>query len=147
VDIHAGTTILAEGCRGSLAKQLDRALSPRPRCHAADLRPGLQGALAIARGTHHPGLIQHSVGWPLDSGTYGGSFIYHLDEDRLYIGYVVGLDYADPRFSPFEAFQQFKHHPDLLPLLEGGEIISSGARTIIEGGMQALPRMDMPVRC
>jgi electron-transferring-flavoprotein dehydrogenase len=144
VDIHAKTTILAEGCRGSLAKQLiahfklDRNATPQT------YGLGFKELWQLPAGRATPGLIQHTVGWPLDSKTYGGSFIYHLDQDRLYIGYVVGLDYADPRFSPFEAFQQFKHHPDILKLLEGGEIISSGARTIVEGGLQALPRMDMP---
>jgi len=144
VDIHAGTTILAEGCRGSLAKQmiarfaLDRDATPQT------YGLGFKELWQLPSGRTTPGLIQHTVGWPMDNHTYGGSFLYHLDEDRLYIGYVVGLDYADPRFSPFEAFQQFKHHPEIAALLEGGEIVSSGARTIIEGGLQALPRMDMP---
>src|SRR5690606_9626305 len=144
VDIHARTTILAEGCRGSLAKQLiarfrlDRDATPQT------YGLGFKELWRLPAGRATPGLIQHTVGWPLDNKTYGGSFVYHLDEDRVYIGYVVGLDYADPRFSPFEAFQQFKHHPDMIGLLKDGEIISSGARTIIEGGLQALPRMDMP---
>jgi electron-transferring-flavoprotein dehydrogenase len=144
VDIHAGTTILAEGCRGSLAKELIA------RFHLAhDALPqtyglGFKELWQLPQGRTSPGLIQHTVGWPLDRRTYGGSFIYHLDEDRVYIGFVVGLDYEDSRFSPFEAFQQFKHHPEIFRLLEGGEIISAGARTIIEGGWQALPRMEMP---
>ena len=144
VDIHAGTTILAEGCRGSLSKQLiarfhlDRDALPQT------YGLGFKELWQLPAGRTTPGLIQHSVGWPVDNATYGGSFVYHLNEDRVYVGYVVGLDYSDPRFSPFEAFQQFKHHPDMLKLLEGGEIISAGARTIIEGGLQALPRMDMP---
>ena len=75
-----------------------------------------------------PGLILHTLGWPLDPRTYGGSFVYHLDQDRLAIGYVVGLDYPDPLFQPYEAFQQFKHHPHIKPLLEGGSIMSAGAR-------------------
>jgi electron-transferring-flavoprotein dehydrogenase len=144
VDIRAGTTLLAEGCRGSLSKEviarfhLDRDAAPQT------YGLGFKELWQLPEGRVTPGLIQHSVGWPLDNATYGGSFLYHLDQDRVYIGYVVGLDYADPRFSPFEAFQQFKHHPDMLKLLEGGEIIASGARTIVEGGWQALPRMDMP---
>jgi electron-transferring-flavoprotein dehydrogenase len=89
-------------------------------------------------------LIQHSVGWPLDQASYGGSFTYHLTEDRVYVGYVVGLDYRDPRFAPFEAFQQFKHHPLLRELLAGGEILAAGARTIAAGGWQSCPRLDMP---
>jgi electron-transferring-flavoprotein dehydrogenase len=84
------------------------------------------------------------VGWPLDGGTYGGSFVYHLDEDRVYLGFVVGLDYSDPGFQPFEAFQQFKHHPRVKALLAGGELLAAGARTIIEGGLQSLPKLDMP---
>ncbi len=144
VDIRAGLTVLAEGCRGSVSKTLI--------CHFgldADREPqtyglGFKELWRLPAGRITPGLIQHSVGWPLDTGTYGGSFMYHLDEDRLYIGFVVGLDYRDPDFKPFEAFQQFKHHPRIKPLLEGGEILSSGARTLIEGGWQALPRMDMP---
>ena len=84
------------------------------------------------------------VGWPVDRKTYGGSFLYHLDNDRVYVGYVAGLDYADPRFKPFEAFQQFKSHPSVQPLLEGGEILAAGARTIASGGWQSLPTLEMP---
>ena len=76
--------------------------------------------------------------------TYGGSFLYHLDNDRVYVGYVVGLDYQDPRLQPFEAFQQFKNHPRVKPLLEGGEILAAGARTIAAGGWQSLPTLEMP---
>jgi electron-transferring-flavoprotein dehydrogenase len=84
------------------------------------------------------------MGWPLDSRTYGGSFIYHLGNNRVYVGFVVGLDYEDPRFKPFEAFQQFKHHPQVKPLLEGGEVIAAGARTIAAGGWQSIPKLEMP---
>jgi electron-transferring-flavoprotein dehydrogenase len=84
------------------------------------------------------------VGWPLDNDTYGGSFVYHLDADQAYVGFVVGLDYLDPLLSPFEAFQQFKHHPALRELLAGGEIQSAGARSIAAGGWQSCPRLDMP---
>jgi electron-transferring-flavoprotein dehydrogenase len=105
---------------------------------------GFKELWQLPPGRVEPGLIQHSIGWPLDSGTYGGSFLYHLDKDRVYVGYVVGLDYRDPRLKPFEAFQQFKHHPSIKPLLEGGEILASGARTIAAGGWQSLPKMEMP---
>jgi electron-transferring-flavoprotein dehydrogenase len=144
VDIHAKATILAEGCRGSLSKQLIARFRLARDATPQTYGLGFKELWQLPAGRSTPGLIQHSVGWPLDHKTYGGSFVYHLDQDRVYVGYVVGLDYSDPRFKPFEAFQQFKHHPDMLRLLEGGEIISSGARTIIEGGLQALPRMDMP---
>jgi electron-transferring-flavoprotein dehydrogenase len=144
VDIHAKVTLFAEGCRGSLSKQLIARFGLDRDAMPQTYGLGFKELWQLPQGRTTPGLIQHSVGWPLDNATYGGSFLYHLDQDRVYIGYVVGLDYADPRFSPFEAFQQFKHHPDMRALLEGGEIISTGARTIIEGGWQALPKMEMP---
>src|SRR4029079_12446230 len=91
-----------------------------------------------------PGLVQHTVGWPLDSRTYGGSFVYHLNDNRAYVGFVTGLDYRDPRFFPFEAFQQFKHHPSMHAFLQGGEILSAGARSISAGGFQSMPKLEMP---
>jgi electron-transferring-flavoprotein dehydrogenase len=144
VDIRAGATIIAEGCHGSLAKDLITRFDLRRDAAPQTYGLGFKELWQLPAGRATPGFIQHTLGWPLDNATYGGSFIYHLDEDRVYVGFVVGLDYTDPRFSPFEAFQQFKHHPEMLKLLEGGEIISSGARTIIEGGLQALPKMDLP---
>jgi electron-transferring-flavoprotein dehydrogenase len=143
-DIRAGTTILAEGARGSVTKQLTARLG------LADGRPpqsyglGIKELWQLPPGRAEPGLIQHTVGWPIDPRTYGGSFLYHLDRDRVYVGYVSGLDYEDPRFKPFEAFQQFKHHPQVRPLLEGGEVLAYGARAIAAGGWQSLPRMDAP---
>ena len=86
----------------------------------------------------------HTIGWPLDTATYGGSFLYHLDKDRVALGFVTGLDYDDPMFSPFEAFQQLKNHPIVKPLLEGGTILSAGARAIVDGGYQSLPKCEMP---
>ncbi|MCG8435506.1 MAG: electron transfer flavoprotein-ubiquinone oxidoreductase [Gammaproteobacteria bacterium] len=144
VDIHAGLTVLAEGCRGSISKQLIKRYTLDKDCSPQTYGLGLKELWRLPPGRVQPGLIQHTLGWPLDNQTYGGSFLYHLNEDQLYIGFVVGLDYAHPEFQPFEAFQQFKHHPGIKPLLEGGEIISSGARTIIEGGIQSLPKMEMP---
>ncbi len=143
-DIRAGTTILAEGCRGSVTKQLVARLSLADGCSPQSYGLGIKELWQLPPGRVEPGLIHHSVGWPADAKTYGGSFLYHLDRDQVYVGYVSGLDYADPRFRPFEAFQQFKHHPRIRPLLEGGEILSYGARAIAAGGWQALPRMDSP---
>ncbi len=144
VDIQAGTTVLAEGCRGSVSKTLIRRFELDAGRSPQTYGLGFKELWQLPEGRAEPGLIQHSVGWPLDNATYGGSFLYHLDGDRIYLGFVVGLDYADPAFSPFEAFQQFKHHPAIRPLLEGGEIVSSGARTLVEGGLQSLPRLEMP---
>ncbi len=143
-EIRARTTLLAEGCRGSLSKQLIRHFALDADCDPQTYGLGLKELWQLPAGRATPGRIQHSVGWPLDGRTYGGSFIYHLDADRVYVGFVVGLDYADPRLQPFEAFQQFKHHPSVRPLLEGGEILAAGARTIAAGGWQSLPRLEMP---
>lgn len=143
-EIHAPTTVIAEGARGSLAKQLIREYRLDARACPQTYGLGMKELWQLPKGRVEPGLVQHTLGWPLDSGTYGGSFIYHLDADRAYVGFVVGLDYTDPRLSPFEAFQQFKHHPRVRPFLEGGQILAAGARTIAAGGWQSLPRLEMP---
>jgi len=144
IEIHAPLTVLAEGCRGHLSKQLIARFGLDADADPQTYGIGIKELWQLAPGKGSPGLVQHTVGWPLDPAIYGGSFIYHLDGDRAAIGFVCGLDYADPGFMPFEAFQQFKHHPLVKPLLEGGEIISSGARAIVEGGYQSLPRVEMP---
>ncbi|MFK8030708.1 MAG: 4Fe-4S dicluster domain-containing protein [Gammaproteobacteria bacterium] len=144
VDIHAKFTVLSEGCRGSISKQLIKKFELDAGKSPQTYGLGFKELWQLPEGRTQAGNIQHTIGWPLNSTTYGGSFCYQLDQDRLYIGFVSGLDYADPEFSPFEAFQQFKHHPEMKALLEGGEILSSGARTIIEGGLQSLPKLDMP---
>jgi electron-transferring-flavoprotein dehydrogenase len=144
VEIHAPLTIVAEGARGSLAKQLiarfDLTRGHCPQTFAL----GYKELWQLPAGRVHPGRIEHGLGWPADSHTYAGSFLYHLDNDRVYVGYIVGLDYQDPRLQPFEAFQQFKNHPNVKSLLEGGEIVSAGARTIAAGGWQSTPTLEMP---
>jgi electron-transferring-flavoprotein dehydrogenase len=142
--VRATTTIIAEGARGSLAKKLVNRFKLDAGSCPQTYGLGLKEMWQLPPGRVEPGLIQHTLGWPLDSRTYGGSFIYHLDNDRVYVGFVVGLDYEDPRFKPFEAFQQFKHHPQVKSLLEGGEVIASGARTIAAGGWQSIPKLEMP---
>ncbi len=143
-DVRARTTIVAEGARGSLAKQLIRRFGLDARCSPQHYALGLKELWQLPRGRVEPGLVEHTLGWPLDSRTYGGGFLYHLDGDRAYVGFVAGLDYEDPRFSPFEAFQQFKHHPRIKPLLDGGQIVAAGARAIAAGGWQSIPRLEMP---
>lgn len=143
-EIRARTTILAEGCRGSLTKQLIKRFKLDADSDPQTYGLGFKELWQLPAGRGKPGLIQHSVGWPLDNQTYGGSFIYHLDADRVYVGFVVGLDYIDPMLKPFEVFQQFKHHPSVKPLFEGGEILVAGARTIAAGGWQSLPKLEMP---
>ncbi|MGH8169504.1 MAG: FAD-dependent oxidoreductase [Steroidobacteraceae bacterium] len=143
-EVRARTTVVAEGARGSLAKQLIGRFGLDARSSPQSYGLGMKELWQLPEGRVQPGLIQHTLGWPLDSRTYGGSFIYHLDKNRVYVGFVVGLDYEDPRLTPFEAFQQFKHHPQVKPLLEGGEILAAGARTIAAGGWQSIPRLEMP---
>ena len=144
VEIHAPLTVLAEGARGSIAKQLiarfDLARGHCPQTFAL----GFKELWQLPPGRVRAGRIEHALGWPADPYTYAGSFLYHLDNDRVYVGYIVGLDYQDPRLAPFEAFQQYKNHPRVKPLLEGGEIISAGARSIAAGGWQSMPTLEMP---
>jgi electron-transferring-flavoprotein dehydrogenase len=143
-EIRAKTTILAEGCRGSVSKELIRRFRLDAGKSPQTYGLGFKELWQLPPGRVVPGTIQHTVGFPMDTATYGGSFLYHLDQDRLYVGFVVGLDYADPRFQPFEAFQQFKNHPSIKALLDGGELLAYGARTIIEGGWQSMPTLEMP---
>ena len=144
IEIHAGVTVLAEGCRGSISKQLiekfDLGRGHCPQTFAL----GYKELWQLPPGRVRPGRIEHALGWPADNKTYAGSFLYHLDNDRVYVGYIVGLDYQDPRLKPFEAFQQYKNHPSVKRLLEGGEILSAGARTIAAGGWQSTPTLEMP---
>jgi electron-transferring-flavoprotein dehydrogenase len=143
-EVRAKHTFIAEGARGSLSKQLIKRFKLDEHSSPQTFGLGLKELWQLPEGRVEPGLIQHTVGWPLDSSIYGGSFLYHLDNNRIYIGFVSGLDYEDPSFKPFEAFQQFKHHPSIKPLLEGGEIVSAGARTIAAGGWQSMPKLEMP---
>jgi electron-transferring-flavoprotein dehydrogenase len=144
IEIHAPVTVLAEGCRGHLSKQLIAKFGLDKNSQPQTYGIGMKELWRVRAGKSSPGLVQHTLGWPLDPKIYGGSFIYHLDKDRIALGFVTGLDYADPEFNPFEAFQQLKHHPMVRDLLEGGEILSAGARAIVEGGYQALPQTEMP---
>ena len=144
IEIHAGVTVLAEGCRGSVSKQLIAKYQLADGHCPQTFALGYKELWQLPPGRVKPGRIEHGLGWPADSHTYAGSFLYHLDNDRVYVGYIVGLDYQDPRLAPFEAFQQYKNHPSVRALLEGGEIISAGARTIAAGGWQSTPTLEMP---
>jgi len=144
IDIKAPVTVLAEGCRGHLTKQLIAKFHLDKDADPQTYGIGIKELWQLPPGRVEPGKVVHTIGWPLDENTYGGSFLYHLDNDRVAIGFVTGLDYQDPMLSPFEAFQQLKHHPVIKPLLEGGTIVSAGARAIVEGGYQSLPVCEMP---
>jgi len=144
IDIKAPLTVLAEGCRGHLSKRLIRQFALDANCDPQTYGIGIKELWQLPPGRAEAGKVVHTFGWPLDPATYGGSFIYHLDKDRVAIGFITGLDYEDPMFSPFEAFQQLKNHAIVKPLLEGGSIVSAGARAIVEGGYQSLPKCEMP---
>jgi electron-transferring-flavoprotein dehydrogenase len=144
VEIHATLTVLAEGSRGSISKQLIRRFDLHKNRDPQTYGLGYKELWQLPPGRVKPGRIEHAMGWPMDTRTYGGSFLYHLDNDRVYVGYITGLNYEDPRLKPFEAFQQYKNHPTVKPLLEGGEILSAGARTVVTGGWQSQPRIEMP---
>ncbi|MGH8253071.1 MAG: 4Fe-4S dicluster domain-containing protein [Steroidobacteraceae bacterium] len=142
--ILAPVTIFAEGCRGSISKQLIARYQLDADRSPPTFALGFKELWQLPAGRGHTGLVQHTIGWPMPRDTFGGGFIYHLEQDRIYIGLVVGLDYADPQFQPFEAFEQLKTHPTMRTLLDGGELLAYGARSIAAGGAQSLPRMEMP---
>ena len=144
VDLAAKQTLIAEGCRGSLAKSLEARFDLRRDSGPQTYGIGLKELWEVDPAQHRPGLVIHTVGWPLDRRTYGGSFLYHLENRQVAVGFVVGLDYANPRLSPFEEFQRFKTHPAIRPTFVGGRRIAYGARALNEGGFQAIPRLDFP---
>lgn len=144
VELHAKYTFFGEGCRGSLTKTLmerfDLAAKSDPQTYGI----GLKELWEIAPEKHQPGLVMHTAGWPLDSKTYGGAFIYHLEDNQVSVGFVIGLDYQNPYMSAFEEFQRLKTHPAIRPIFEGGKRIAYGARALIEGGLQSLPELVFP---
>ncbi|MDF2866887.1 MAG: Electron transfer flavoprotein-ubiquinone oxidoreductase [Gammaproteobacteria bacterium] len=144
MELFAKYTVLAEGCRGSMTKQIIKQFNLDLNSSPQTYGLGLKEIWKIDSAKHSLGQVVHTIGWPLDNQTYGGSFIYHLPDNTLAIGFVVGLDYQNPYLSPFEEFQRFKTHPTMRKLLEGGQRISYGARTISEGGLQSLPKLSFP---
>ena len=144
IDIRAKVTVLAEGARGHLTKRLIERFKLDANSDPQGYSIGIKELWQVPEDRVSPGKIVHSFGWPADSRTYGGSFLYHMDKGRIALGYVSGLDYSDPDYKPWEAFQQWKNHPTVKPLLDGGSIISAGARAIVTGGWQSLPKVEMP---
>ena len=144
IDIHAKVTVLAEGARGHLTKRLVKQFALDKDSDPQAYSIGIKELWQVPEGRVSPGKIVHTLGWPADNKIYGGSFLYHLDNNQIALGYVSGLDYTDTEYKPWEAFQQWKHHPLIAPLLEGGTILSAGARAIVTGGWQSLPKVEMP---
>ncbi len=147
VEIHARQTILSEGCHGSLTKEIIQKYNLRENSDPQTYGLGIKEIWEIDPTKHDEGSITHSVGWPMDSKTYGGSWLYHMENNLISIGFVVGLDYQNPYLSPFEEMQRFKTHPSIAPLLKEGRRISYGARSLVEGGLQSLPKLTFPGGC
>ncbi len=144
LELHGKYVFIAEGVRGSLAKTI---MARHNLCDAADPQKfgiGLKELWQIPAEKHQPGLVQHTTGWPLDDKTGGGSFLYHFGDRYVSVGFVVHLNYKNPFLSPFDEFQQFKHHPSIAEHLEGGTRVSYGARAITEGGFQSVPKLAFP---
>jgi electron-transferring-flavoprotein dehydrogenase len=144
MELRAKYTLFAEGARGSLSKQLIAKFSLADDREPQKFGIGLKELCKVAPEKHRPGLVQHSFGWPLDNSTGGGSFLYHLEDQQVAVGFVVHLNYRNPYVAPFEEFQRFKQHPLIRPTFEGGKRISYGARAISEGGWQSVPKLTFP---
>ena len=144
VEIHARQTVLAEGCHGSLTKKLIKKYDLRRESDPQTYGLGIKEVWEIAPEKSQPGLVVHTIGWPLDSKTYGGSWLYHMEGNLVSVGFVTGLDYMNPYLSPFEEMQRLKTHPAIRETLTGGKRISYGARALVEGGFQSLPKLTFP---
>ena len=144
IELRAKQTIFSEGCRGHLGKILMEKFSLNSDNSPQTYGIGIKELWEVNPENSKPGNIMHTTGWPLDNDTYGGSFLYHLDNNKVSIGFVIGLDYKNPYLSPYLEFQRFKHHPAIKKLLEGGRRINYGARALNEGGVQSLPKLTFP---
>lgn len=144
MELRARYTLFAEGCRGSLTKTLFQRFGLRAGIDPQAYGIGIKELWEIDPEKHQSGLVIHTIGWPLDRHTYGGSFLYPLENHQVAVGFVVGLDYQNPYLSPFEEFQRFKTHPAIRPTFEGGRRIAYGARTLSEGGLQSIPKLAFP---
>ena len=144
MELRAKYTLFAEGCRGSLSKQLMQRFNLRDGRDPQTYGIGIKELWEIPAANHRPGLVEHSLGWPLDSATYGGSFLYHFGDNLVSYGFVIGLDYRNPWLSPFDEMQRLKTHPAMRRHFEGGRRITYGARALIEGGLQSLPKLTFP---
>ena len=144
MELHAKQTIFAEGCRGSLTKGIAERYRLREGVEPQVYGLGIKELWEVQPEKHRQGLVTHTIGWPMDASTYGGSFCYHLEDNLVSIGFVVGLNYANPYLSPFEEMQRFKTHPAVREQFAGARRVSYGARAISAGGFQSIPRLTFP---
>ncbi len=147
MNLNARYTFFAEGCRGHLGRRLQDRYNLRAGADPQVYGIGLKELWEIKPEHHKPGLVMHTAGWPLANDTYGGSFLYHLENHQVSIGFVVGLGYSNPYLNPYEEFQRYKTHPAIRSFLEGGKRVAYGARAISAGGLQSLPRLIFPGGC
>ena len=144
MELHAKQTVFAEGCRGSLTKQLFERFDLRDGVDPQVYGIGIKELWEVDPAKHQSGLTVHSIGWPVDMMTYGGSFQYHFEENLVTIGFVLGLGYRNPYMSPFDEMQRFKAHPSIRDTFVGGKRIAYGARAISAGGFQSIPKLTFP---
>ena len=144
MELRAKYTLFAEGARGSLSKILEQRFALRDGREPQKFGLGLKELWQVSPEKHHPGLVQHTFGWPLDNRTGGGSFLYHFDDRLVSVGFVVHLGYENPYLSPYEEFQRFKTHPLMRATFEGGKRLAYGARALTEGGWQSVPKLTFP---
>ena len=144
MELHAKYTLFAEGCRGHLAKQLEAKFNLRDGADPQTYGIGIKELWEVKSENHRPGLVMHTAGWPMDNATYGGGFMYHLEDNLVAVGFVVGLAYTNPYLSPFEEMQRYKTHPEIRKYLDGGKRLAYGARALTAGGLQSLPRLIFP---
>ena len=147
IELHGKYTFFAEGCRGHLGRQLMERYRLSANSDPQVYGIGLKELWEIEPKRHQAGLVIHSAGWPLDADTYGGSFLYHMEDNLVSVGFVVGLAYANPYLDPYEEFQRYKTHPDIRGFFEGGKRIAYGARAIAAGGLMSLPKLAFPGGC
>ena len=144
MELHGKYVLLSEGARGSLAKQVIEKFNLDSECDVPKFGIGMKEIWEVDPELHNEGEVTHTMGWPLGFKSSGGSFVYHLDNNQVYVGYIVDLNYKNPFLSPYMEFQQFKHHPKIKKLLTGGKRIAYGARAVTKGGLQSIPRAAFP---
>jgi len=144
MELHAKYTLFAEGCRGSLSQELMQKFNLRDGIDPQKYGIGIKELWQVVAERHRPGLVVHTQGWPLDTETGGGSFVYHLENRQVAVGFVVHLNYRNPHLSPYDEFQRFKTHPSIRGTFDGGRRLSYGARAINEGGLQSIPKLAFP---
>ncbi|MCL4153679.1 UNVERIFIED_CONTAM: hypothetical protein GTU68_041551 [Idotea baltica] len=144
MELHAKYTVFAEGCRGQLGKELITKFDLDKDADAQHYGIGFKELWEVDPTNHEAGKVVHGSGWPLDKGTTGGSFLYHLDDNLVTLGLIIDLNYSNPHISPFDEFQRMKHHPEFAKVLSGGKRLGYGARALTKGGWNALVKMSVP---